>query len=454
MRAESRTGTEDRPRAATKRATRDGRPRAGVSGAAARPRAEAVARAAWWIPALWFALGLLCRLVVFQGSHREGDELVYRSLVVQLESGHGYTLRGTPLLADGSWPLDQYGNALFFHPPAGVGLLWLLHSMLGPMGYPIAQLLSYALFFWSMLALVRAVSAPEPLAGPRLHAAAALAAFTPIMTHVMSRFWIDGPMLAAATLAGALFIRSASAGDARGAAVAGLAMGAASWVKTAALVSVPGLLLVAWAMAEPAARSRAVWLGLIFAGIAVAVQLPWELWQWSVVGHPFPAWAGKPSPELVATNAYVHDLTVVRKPWVYLTLLPRSVWTLAPSLLCLATPGFDPRTRRVALALVGWIAVILAVVMGLGAIGYSKLVRYAVLVTPATVALFVVAAGEVWRLLGSSARAPRARSLVRALVLLAAFGLALEVAQGIATPVFMSDRDLIVPLLWPAGGKY
>ena len=62
--------------------------------------------------ALWFALGLLCRLVVFTGPHAEGDELVYRALVYQLEAGRGYNLIGSPLIGHG-WPADQYGNALF-----------------------------------------------------------------------------------------------------------------------------------------------------------------------------------------------------------------------------------------------------------------------------------------------------------------------------------------------------
>src|SRR5690242_7473922 len=195
---------------------------------------------------LWFVLGLLCRLVVFTGPHGEGDELVYRELVTQLEAGHGYTLAGTPLLQRG-WPADQYGNALFFHPPAGIALFWLLHRVLGDLAFPLAQVLCYALFFWSMMALARAVLGP--LSGARLHAVAALAAFTPIMTHVVSRYWLDGPLLAVTTLAAALLIAALARRDVRGVVIAGLAMGAASWVKTAAFVAVPGLLLLGLAMA-------------------------------------------------------------------------------------------------------------------------------------------------------------------------------------------------------------
>jgi len=102
----------------------------------------------------------------------------------------------------------------------------------------------------------------------------------------------------------------------------------------------------------------------------------------------------------------------------------------------------------VALALLGWIAVVLAVVVGLGAIGYSKLLRYAILVTPATVLLFGIAAGELARRLADPGLAPRERGRVRGLLGLAVAGLVLEVAQGVFTPLD-PGVDLIRPVLWP-----
>ena len=395
---------------------------------------------------LWFALGLLCRMVVFTGPHAEGDEIVYRTLVYQLETGHGYNLIGSPIIGP-NWPADQYGNALFFHPPGGIGLFWLLHAALGDAAFPLAQILCYALFFWSMLALARIVLVP--LEGLKLHMVAALAAFTPMMTQVMSRYWLDGPLLAVTTLAAALFLAAVARRDTRGVVIAALVMGGASWIKTAALVAVPGLLLLAGALARPGTGPATMRLGLIFAAVAAAVQLPWELWQWSAVGSPFPAWAGRPSPALVANNAYVYTLTVARPAWMYLTLMPRALWTLAPSLACLAAPRFDPRARRIALALLGWIAVVLAVVIGLGAIGYSKLLRYAILITPATVLLFGLAAGEAWSRLAGPRLSPAEKSRARLLVGFAAAGLALEIAQGVFTPMLDRKDDLIKPILWP-----
>jgi len=154
-----------------------------------------------------------------------------------------------------------------------------------------------------------------------------------------------------------------------------------------------------------------------------------------------------PAPEMVANNPYVRYVTLGLPPWIYVTLLPRVVWTLVPSLAGLAAPGLDARSRRIALALLGWIAVVLVTVVALGAIGYSKLLRYAVLVTPATVLLFALVAGRAWTARADASLAPGRRRLATALVALAAAGLALEVAQGIHTPLLDWRSDRIGPLL-------
>jgi hypothetical protein len=431
---------------------------AGRRGPAAEPKPEVAATlepagqsADGKILIACFVLGLLCRLVVFTGPHMEGDELVYASLVRQLMNGHGYNLIGATILGKpmvgADWPADQYGRALFFHPPGGIGFFWLLVKPFGGRGFGIAQVLSYALFFWSMIALARAVM--PPLRGARLQFTAALAAFTPIMTHIVSRWWLDGPMLALSTLAAALFLGAVTRRDTRGALVAGLVMGCASWTKTAALVMVPGVLVLGWSVCEPPARGTAVRLGILFAGVAALVQLPWELWQWAVVGNPFPAWAGKPSPTLIAQNDYVRALTVVRPWWIYLTLTPRALWSLAPSIGCLALVRSDSRTRRIGVGLLLWIACVLGVVMALGATGYSKLLRYAVLVTPATVLLAGLAAGIVFDRRTDRRLSPGTRLVVEVLAILMAIGVILEVSQGFATPILNSKFDIIVPILWP-----
>ena len=401
--------------------------------------------------------GLACRILAFQIPHDEGDEIVYRMLVHQLEDGAGYTLRGTALI-DHGWPADQYGHALFFHPPGGILFFTALDRMFGGYGLPLAQLLSYALFFWSLMALARSLSTATPPA-PRatsLHAAAALAAFTPLMTHVASHYWLDAPMLALVTLAAALFVRGLPSSDTPLGGMgwivgAGLAMGAASWVKTAALAAIPGILILGWACGAPGTRRAFVRLAAVFTGVALLIQLPWEIWQWRVLGSPFPAWAGRPSAQLIAFSPYVRKLTVDRPWWIYFTLMPRVVWTLPPALLALFVARLDPRARGVGFALAAWVAIVLAVVIGLGAIGYSKLLRYAILIVPATVTLFALVFGELWNRPAAESRAGRV--LARVLLALAGLGLVLEIAQGVYTPL-IDRRDLIWPLLLPGNGLY
>jgi 4-amino-4-deoxy-L-arabinose transferase-like glycosyltransferase len=376
----------------------------------------------------------------------EGDEVVYRHLVIQLNEGHGYTLQGTPLIGHG-FSVDQYGKALFFHPPGGIVLFWLLTHLFGEAGFPVAQILSYTLFFWSMMALARAVL--QPLSGLRLYVVALLAAFTPIMTHVASRFWLDGPMLAFATLGIALFMSAVQRQDMRRAIYAAVAMGFASWVKSSVLMVLPGLLLLGWMVSTPDTRRAFLRLACVFTALTLVIQLPWEIWQWRVVGSPFPAWAGKPSAELVATNRYVHFLTAVRPPWMYLTTLPRTVFTLLPAIACLLLIRMDARARGIGVALVVWIGLVLASLIGLGAIGYSKLLRYAIMVTPATVLLTGLGAGEAWRVFTAGRRGPGGQTLVKLLLVLLAVGLVLEISQGVFTPLLNRQSDMIVPILLP-----
>jgi hypothetical protein len=405
----------------------------------------------WIFITLCFVAGFLCRLVVFTGRHLEGDEIVYTALVCQLQDGHGYTLMGTPLLKTG-YPNNQYAQALFYHPPGGILIFWFLARLFGANGYPIAQVLSYAVFFWSMVFLARALFGPRQV--PSVPVVTLLAAFTPIMTHVVSRYWLDGPMLAFAALSAALFVPAMQRQDARRAILAAVTMGLASWMKSSALMALPGVLLLGWMAAPPDTRRSTIRLALLFAGLSLLLQTPWQIWQWRVVHSPFPAWAGKPSAELVRRNRYVYGLTVLRPPWMYLTMLPRTVATILPAIGALVLVPMASRERWIGWALLAWIGVVLAAVVGLGAIGYSKLLRYAILVTPATVLLAGLAAGEAWRLRTATPPLPRGKTMAVVLLVLLAAGVVLEVSQGVFTPLMDRASDLIVPLLLPGNKLY
>src|SRR4029078_2736266 len=57
----------------------------------------------------------------------ENDEIVYATLVDQLDAGKGYTLRGSDILEKPWINREQYDRALFFHPPGGIVLFWATH---------------------------------------------------------------------------------------------------------------------------------------------------------------------------------------------------------------------------------------------------------------------------------------------------------------------------------------
>jgi 4-amino-4-deoxy-L-arabinose transferase-like glycosyltransferase len=375
----------------------------------------------------------------------ENDERIYIALTEQLEAGKGYTLRGHPILRE-PWIIgEQYSQPLFYHPPGGIALFWLSHRVAGNPGYAVAQVLCFSIFFWGVLLLIGLVV--EPFTSIAVIAAMVSADFTPIMAQVAGRFWLDGPVLAFSTAAAAVFLLGVRRWSRPLVCVAAVLLGYASLIKVTAFLIVPGAAALAAAII-PRNRVRGlIVLGVMFVAIAILIQVPWLMWQWRVVGSAFPSWAGKPVEELVRTNRYVHYVTVERSPWIYLELLPQVVWTLIPSLLLLAAQSRERELLKRGAALVGWIVVVVGIHCVLGAMGYSKLLRYVILVTPATVVLFALAVGGALQTILESKWLIGGRSVTIALLLLAAAGLGLEITQGLRTSLVDNRMmDLIRPL--------
>jgi hypothetical protein len=186
--------------------------------------------------------------------------------------------------------------------------------------------------------------------------------------------------------------------------------------------------------------------------VAFLVQVPWEIWQWREIGSPFPVWAGKPATRLVQNNQFVHFQTVVRSPWAYVQLLPQVVWTLIPSVLMWVAARRARETWRVGAALLLWIVTVVAAHMVLGAMGYSKILRYIVLVSPATCLLFALTFSAAVR----TFRQPRGMSTAAVLVtILAVAGFALEITQGLKTSLHDNARsDMLSPLPGMPGVDY
>jgi 4-amino-4-deoxy-L-arabinose transferase-like glycosyltransferase len=391
-----------------------------------------------------FVVGLVARASIFVHPHREGDEVIYDALVEQLDTGHGYTLQGHPILEKPYVVRETYGRRLFFHPPGGPVVFWLFHRVAGEIGYGLVQLLAYTVFFVALLKLARIVL--EPISPLQTLAVAALAAFTPILTHVTSRWWLDGPLLAASTAAVALFLAAYRRGSLPAACGAGAMLGYAALVKPTAFLVVPGALALAWLLGPRDVRRPAAHAAC-FVAVAGVLLAPWQIYQWIVMGNPMAVAPGRPAARLMEINAYVRYVTV-RSPWMYVHLLPRALWTLGPSLALLTLLWSSERVRRLGLALVGWIALVTLTHVVLGYAGYSKVLRYVILTTPASVLLFALVVDAARERLRAGPPFPGGQRLAQALLVLAAIGFVLEIAQGVKTPIF-DNSDLILPFWGP-----
>jgi 4-amino-4-deoxy-L-arabinose transferase-like glycosyltransferase len=415
-----------------------------------------IVRLRWRLVAFVFFIGILLRLPMLSGQHREGDEVIYMSLVGQLDEGHGYTLQKSALVERGIVDRYQYDRPLFFHPPGGIALFWLAHQMFGDNGYPVVQIVCFALFFWSMLFLAHCLKITRTDTGLLL--VALLSSFNPIMAHVTTKFWLDAPLLAFATLGAALFLYSFIKKNVAIAVVAGIIIGYASLIKLTAFLIMPGIFLVSIATACPLKWRTFARHALYFAIPAVIAQVPWEIWQWVTVGSPFPQWAGKPSESLIRSNRYVHFLTVVRSPWIYLTTTSMVMTTIVPSAMLLMlfyarrkddrsirpgdTHGSMSCIRATATACLLWISIVIAFHMALGFVGYSILLRYVILLTPASILLPSLLVPHFME------QRSRKGSLVSRLelpvLLCTAAGIVVEVATGINAALHV-DRALIIP---------
>jgi 4-amino-4-deoxy-L-arabinose transferase-like glycosyltransferase len=387
--------------------------------------------------ALIFVVGLCAHLTVLQGRHREGDELIYQTLVQQLSDGHGYTLQG-------SWLIErhllgaQYDRPLFHHPPAGVVLFWLFHALLGPAGFAWTQLVSYTLWFFSLMWLADGL-ALQPRMATGL-TTAALAALQPIMSHVVTHYWLDGPLLAVTTLAAACVVWAVRRNSSALAVGAGVVLGLASLIKPTAFLVVPGVLALAWQLRGALTLRRTSVLVAWTVGLAALLHAPWLAWRWSMLGTPLAALqgssdAGRPAAELIATNAYVRFVTSERPAYCYITLLPRVCWTLVPSLvLSLLTRRARGATETHSLVapLWFWIASIVGLHVALGYLGYSKVLRYVILVAPASVLLPAVLVARCWPRAEQDPTGLPQRATRLACLAFMALGVGLELVQGVS----------------------
>lgn len=190
------------------------------------------------LPSGWTAANFTRWDPVGFAPHLEYDERIYIALTEQLEAGKGYTLQGNPILREPWISREQYDRPLFHHPPGGIALFWLTYQLAGNAGYALAEVLSFIIFFWSVLLLVWMVLLP--INRVAVLAAMVLASLNPILGLVASRFWLDGPLLAFSTAAAAVFLLGIRCWSTSLVSLAAVLLGYASLIKLTAFLIVPG----------------------------------------------------------------------------------------------------------------------------------------------------------------------------------------------------------------------
>ena len=232
--------------------------------------------------------------------HLEGDELVFRTLVEQVQgSFFNYSLRGTPLLAQLN--KQNYDLPIFFHPPAFVYTTVLLGFLPVPLVPVLMNLGTVALVFF----IARRLYDDE-----RALWAAFLAAVCPVMWFLSQKIWLDNMVILTTTASVAAALWAAEQGREWAYAVAGAVLGLAILTKvTAVLICLP---VAAFLWQRDA--------GGITLSKAAAFVLPAALlagW-WELTLHAFNnQWlpSAFPNPEMIAQFPFV--AAIVARPWYF-----------------------------------------------------------------------------------------------------------------------------------------
>jgi len=381
---------------------------------------------------------LVAHSIVLQRPHQEGDEVIYRALMDQVRSGAGYTLRGHPLLERSVIDPEVYDKPVFpQHPPGGV-MLFLACDLLTPgKGASTAQIFAYGLFFVGALLLWFAIEPdPAPL-GTSIVAVAA--AFSPIASHVVTRQWLDGPLLGFTTLGAGVLLLGVRSRRWFVMLLGGVLLAWAAWTKLTAIAAFPWIAVLVVAIAGRDGRRFGIRATAVLAGAAIVAIGLWEGWM---VSHGMSLGGSlRPSSALLESSRYLRTVTVNRSPFIYFTFTPLVVTTFIPSAIMLWILRSEKPMRGRWLGLALWIVGTLFTYSILGALGYSKLLRYAVLLSPAAVVLFASLAQRL--AVGAPSVSAGARWTA---IVIAVAGLALEIAQG-GWLTFHEGPDVIVPLV-------
>ena len=390
---------------------------------------------------LLLILGICCRVAEFRPKYTEGDELIYHALIEQIENGKGYTLQGHAILQNEQIDRKQYDQPYFFHPPGGMILFLIFKKIFGIRGFDGVQIMAFILYFLSMLWLGGYLGVNRS-STHLFSLLAVLTCFSPIMVHVTSYHWLDGPLLAFTTCATALFLSGCQRKRRSLVVLAGILMGWAALIKLTALLGLLFIGVLSFGLLDDQQKKQLTIKNVsLFLCPLILLVVSWQLWKWCQWGVLFTQAPGKPSASLMEGNRYIYFVTILRSPWFYLTHTPQVFWTFVPSLiLYLSVRTYAQDFRRLSGILL-FIGFVLGVHIFLGFFGYSKVLRYVILISPALTLFFVLALQTFL-----NNRASYSRGFFNLAISFGFLGAGMEVLQGMYTG-FKNPYDLILSMM-------
>lgn len=345
-----------------------------------------------YLPVIIFlVLGICVRLGIFAHSHNDGDERIYQALIEQIDSGAGYTLQGHHILKSGAIEAYHYDTPLFFHPPGGIMFFYLFHKLFGLYGLGIAQIFCFLIFYAGMILLVN--EAFKSCDNICLFLVSLLSSFTPIVAHINTKFYIDNPKIAFITLGCALLVRGFSKNKYWIKIIASILLGYSCFIKIDACLIYPVIFILIWLLfSKKSKRNEFLKSITMVSFFGVLFITLWLFWNYYEAGSFFPIGApGKPGLELLRNDAFIFYVTRVRPPFFYfgslITVMPTTLVTFVLLIIIIRYSGINAAK----LEITGGLCVLLIILfyVCLGFLGYSKLLRYIVIVTPISILLFV-----------------------------------------------------------------
>lgn len=336
-------------------------------------------------------LGICIRLGIFVHPHNEGDEIIYQALIEQIDSGAGYTLQGHHILESLLSDYPNYDSPLFFHPPGGIILFYVFYKLFGLGGLCIAQIFCFLIFYTGMILLAKEIF--KPCDGICLFLVGLLSSFTPIIAHINTKIWIDNPKIAFITLGCALLVRGFSKNIYWMKIIASALIGYSCFVKIDACLIYPVIFIVTWFLFfEKSKRIEFIKSMITVSSFGIFFITVWLLWNYYETKNLFSIGApGKPGIELLQNNAFVYYVTMIRSPLSYfgnlITVMPTTLVIFILSISIAKHSGIKAVKPEIA----GGLCVLFVVLtyVCLGFLGYSRLLRYIVIVTPVLILLFV-----------------------------------------------------------------